>query len=172
MRNIFMHEDSHLNPEAIMVLNQITKKGGRGATTATVIFNLLYLAADENGEVTTTRAALAEYSGSAPAIVSAAIKVLSAAGLIEYKLSRSKSGSLFRLNPRAVSVGKKYHHLYFEHANVETGEISKKRSVEYANEFKRLCERYDGNHLCPKMITAERKVLKRIVENSAHIFKL
>ena len=172
MKYVYLEKDSHLNPEAMLVLSQILRKGGRGANTASILLNLLYLASDENGEVLATRSALAEFAGCATTIVSAATKLLSDSGLVEYQLSRAKCGSLFRLNPHAVSVGRKYKHSYVELVNSETGEISKKREVEFAEEFKRLCRRYNGNQLNKKMIAEERKLFKLITSQTTQLHTL
>ena len=171
MKNVYQHKDSHLNPQTMLLLAQISRQGGRGATAATVVFNTLFLASDENGEVTATRSALAGCTSCSLAITSAAVKRLVEVGLIEYRLSRAKSGSLFRLNPHAISVGKKYQHRYVELVNSETGEITKKREVEFTEEYKRLCRRYNGNQLNKKMIAAEKKLLDGFVETSSQLFK-
>ena len=156
MKQNFQHEDVHLNPETIMVLNQIRKAKSRGATAAQIIYNLVILIVDDNGELNFTRTGLSEATGISASDVSKGIKELADAGLIEYRLSRTRSGSLIRLNPKAISVGAKYAHSYRKVADIETGEVLKKREVQKAEAFNRLCRRYNGNPLCAKKIAAEK----------------
>ena len=164
MRRIFQHGDVHLNPETIMILNQIRKSKSRGATAATVLYNLIILIADDNGEINVTRQSLADATGISVSDVSKGIKELHEAGLVEYRLSRSVAGSLIRINPYSMSVGAKYTHSYKELADIETGEVLRKREVEMAENFKRLCRRYNGNPLCAKKIAAEKAFIKNLSE--------
>ena len=164
--------DSHLNPETALVLNYIGRIGGRGAPLANRLFNTLYLASDENGEVVSTRAAIAEYLGCNLGNAGTATKLLAEAGIIEYRLSRSKSGNLYRFNPQAISTGKKYQHIFKKLADVETGESARLHKVEFAEEFKRLCRRYNGNQLNKKMIAEERKLFKMITSQTTQLHTL
>jgi hypothetical protein len=164
--------DSHLNPETALLLNNISRIGGRGAPLTNKLFNALYLASDENGEIVSTRAAIAEYLECNLGNAGTATKLLSEAGLIEYKLSRGRSGNLYRINPQAISTGKKFQHLYKKLADVETGESTRLHKVELAEEFKRLCRRYNGNQLNTKMIAAERKLFKLITSQTTQLHTL
>ena len=169
MKQIYQHKDSHLNPEALMVMNQILRNGGAGAASAILIFDLLYLTSNDDGEVNATRAKLAAAAGVSLNSVSSGIKELDRSGLIEYKLSRGKSGNLYRLNPMAVCVGAKFFHHWKELADTETGEVRKKKTVEYSENFKRLVSRYHGNPLCGKKIAAEKKLIAQFSQLQAVI---
>lgn len=99
-----------ITQDALCVLNQIRKEGGRGATSAPILFSMLCIL-QKQGVVRTSRQDLADKCEIVLSNVSVGIGQLVDAGLIDYTVSRDLEGNYYILNPDAFNqeVFFKYH---------------------------------------------------------------
>lgn len=146
-----------MNPESFMIINAVMKKRGAGTSTAIPLFNLLLLGCDNYGEIVSNRSALSNVLDVNLKVITAATRILCDVGLIEYR--RGSATNLYRINPAAVSTGRKYYHEYRELVDQDSGEVFRKREVGFSEDYKKLLRRYGGKELDKKLIAAEINIL-------------
>ena len=171
MNQFFKQKDTHMNPKTFLVLAALMRSKVKGAVTSRLLFDFLTLASDDKGESNGKTAALAVVLAVSVDQIKAGLRLLESAGLIEYLRNRGDAGNVYRLNPEALSFGRKYTKEVKLLADPETGEETRKQVTVYSKEYKVLLERYNGKQLDTKLASVTVELLTKHARNIVVISK-